>query len=123
MAHEYEESPEMIGVAELRTLASLNQDFAALAATVLEHGLPGAWQCPRCGEYTASWPAASRWDDETAICSDCGREEGIHEFLDGTYRQHSALMDPEMSGWKYIDDGIPVMSVDGWSRWAKGGAA
>ena len=36
--------------------------------------------CPRCGGYYADFPALSRVDNETSICSPCGTEEAIQDF-------------------------------------------
>ena len=34
-------------------------------------------QCPRCNESYDGYPAVSRTDNETEICSDCGLAEAI----------------------------------------------
>ena len=36
--------------------------------------------CTRCGEYYTEFPALSRVDNETSICSPCGTEEAIQDF-------------------------------------------
>lgn len=37
--------------------------------------------CPRCGNITdMAFPALSRVDNKTAICSPCGLDEAIRQF-------------------------------------------
>jgi hypothetical protein len=38
------------------------------------------WLCPSCLQITDCYPAISRKDDETEICSDCGLAEALEEF-------------------------------------------
>ena len=40
----------------------------------------GAKFCPRCGGYYTDFPALSRVDNKTSICSPCGTEEAIQDF-------------------------------------------
>ena len=41
-------------------------------------------KCPRCTKLIKGFPALSRTDNETYICSDCGTQEGMEDyFLDG----------------------------------------
>ena len=37
--------------------------------------------CPRCGAEIKSYPATSRCDNKTNICSDCGLAEAMHNFF------------------------------------------
>ena len=39
------------------------------------------WICPRCGEETTSFPALSRRDNKTKICSRCGTEEAMIDLF------------------------------------------
>ena len=39
------------------------------------------WICPRCGEETTSFPALSRRDNKTKICSKCGTEEAMIDLF------------------------------------------
>lgn len=39
------------------------------------------WTCPRCGEETTSFPALSRRDNKTEICSKCGTEEAMIDLF------------------------------------------
>ena len=38
-------------------------------------------ECPRCKKKFSGYPALSRVDNETEICSDCGVEEAIEQFI------------------------------------------
>jgi hypothetical protein len=37
-------------------------------------------KCPRCGEEYSEFPALSRVDNETAICSTCGMREAMADY-------------------------------------------
>lgn len=37
--------------------------------------------CPRCGKYIESYPALSRKDNKTKICSDCGTAEALESYI------------------------------------------
>ena len=39
-------------------------------------------KCPICGKPIGNCPALSRKDNKTEICSDCGRQEAIDEFIE-----------------------------------------
>jgi len=41
----------------------------------------GEKNCPRCGVPVYGYPALSRVDNHTYICSDCGAEEAIRQFM------------------------------------------
>lgn len=37
--------------------------------------------CPRCGDhYRRCYPALSRVDNKTSVCSDCGTEEALEDY-------------------------------------------
>lgn len=36
-----------------------------------------SWICPKCGKETTEYPALSREDNETEICSDCAEAEAF----------------------------------------------
>jgi len=36
--------------------------------------------CPRCEKEIETFPALSRRDNKTDICSDCGRTEALEDF-------------------------------------------
>jgi transposase len=38
-------------------------------------------KCPRCGEKMDKYPALSRRDNETGICSPCGSEEALVDII------------------------------------------
>ena len=40
-----------------------------------------SWICPRCGKETADYPAISRTDNKTEICSQCGIDEAMSNWL------------------------------------------
>lgn len=40
--------------------------------------------CPRCGDSDMEFPALSRTDNKTKVCSQCGRIEGIEHLVMGT---------------------------------------
>lgn len=37
--------------------------------------------CPRCGDEITTFPALSRFDNETDICSECGTREAFYNLL------------------------------------------
>jgi len=39
------------------------------------------WVCPRCSRITSKYPALSRRDNKTEICSDCGVDEAMFDFV------------------------------------------
>lgn len=41
--------------------------------------------CPRCHERIYGYPALSRRDNKTYICSECGVKEAMEDFLDTPY--------------------------------------
>ena len=38
------------------------------------------WDCPRCQKSTFDFPAISRRDNKTEICSDCGVSEAMADY-------------------------------------------
>ena len=38
-------------------------------------------KCPRCGEMYTGFPAMSRVDNKTDICSPCGTQEGLDDYF------------------------------------------
>lgn len=71
--------------------------------------------CPRCGgpipnaEHEGEYPGAtSRWDNKTEICSKCGNEEGLIQFLaKDAGRNPSKAVHPTQGArlWDFIPDG------------------
>ena len=39
------------------------------------------WICPQCGKEITSFPALSRRDNKTEICSKCGMEEAMIDLF------------------------------------------
>ena len=37
--------------------------------------------CPKCKQEYMGYPAISRDDNKTEICSECGVKEALHNFL------------------------------------------
>lgn len=40
-----------------------------------------SWECPRCEMITTEYPALSRRDNKTNICSKCGEQEAFEDFF------------------------------------------
>jgi ribosomal protein S27AE len=40
-----------------------------------------AWECPRCHASTFDFPATSRRDNKTEICSECGVSEAMADYF------------------------------------------
>ena len=38
------------------------------------------WKCPSCGMISTTYPALSRRDNKTNICSDCGTREALEDW-------------------------------------------
>lgn len=38
------------------------------------------WECPRCGKTVTDYPALSRRDNKTNICSQCGTDEAMLDW-------------------------------------------
>ena len=43
--------------------------------------------CPRCKKAYTGFPALSRRDNKTSICSPCGTEEALDDYFDVPLRQ------------------------------------
>ena len=37
-------------------------------------------KCPKCGKYYVGYPALSRRDNKTKICSECGMLEALQDY-------------------------------------------
>ena len=44
-------------------------------------------KCPICGKEIVGYPALSRKDNKTKICSDCGQEEALQAFIEYSNRK------------------------------------
>jgi len=40
-----------------------------------------AWKCPECKKSVKEYPAISRKDNKTEICSQCGFDEAMAQFF------------------------------------------
>ena len=45
------------------------------------NGLREAWKCPVCEDTVTDFPAISRRDESTEICSECGVREAMADFF------------------------------------------
>lgn len=45
--------------------------------------------CPRCLKDWTGFPALSRLDNKTAICSPCGVEEGLDDYFGQPLQQYT----------------------------------
>ena len=44
------------------------------------------WTCPRCKQKTTDYPALSRKDNKTEICSQCGTDEAMIQWANNKPR-------------------------------------
>ena len=49
------------------------------------NGLSDPWKCPHCKDTVTDFPAISRRDNRTEICSDCGITEALEDELGKNY--------------------------------------
>lgn len=67
----------------LESIQEVNEDSKTLSykaikeENVIKEGLN---TCPRCGNEIIGYPAVSRFDNETEICSDCGTDEAFENL-------------------------------------------
>ena len=45
------------------------------------------WRCPRCLKEVIGYPAISRRDCKTKICSNCGTEEAMFDFKINQFKE------------------------------------
>lgn len=57
------------------------------------------WTCPRCNHPTGDFPALSRKDNASAVCSQCGTDEAM--------RQWSGLDPWPAEPWPFLDRPTP----------------
>lgn len=62
--------------------------------------------CPRCGSfYDSRYPALSRTDNTTHICSSCGTNEAMQDaFGGGCSPQTDWAVSPAPLGWRAVTD-------------------
>lgn len=46
--------------------------------------------CPKCGRQYEGYPATSRIDNKTKICSDCGLREALEDYADSIRKEGEA---------------------------------
>ena len=44
------------------------------------------WICPKCKNKTKDFPALSRRDNKTKICSTCGSMEALNDLANGLFK-------------------------------------
>jgi transcription elongation factor Elf1 len=75
-------------------------------------GLAKVWTCPRCKKKTTNYPAISRRDNISGICSDCGTAEAmidvsIHSTIDKKMQIAALVIDamwlPTETYQKFLD--------------------
>ena len=67
----------------LESVQSTNEDTRVKSYKVLKEEnviKEGLNTCPRCGKEIIGYPAVSRFDNETEICSDCGMDEAFENM-------------------------------------------
>ena len=47
-------------------------------------------KCPHCGEQMSKFPALSRRDNKTLICSDCGKLEALIDIMNAYKEKEDA---------------------------------
>jgi len=45
------------------------------------NGLADPWECPNCKDTVTDFPAISRRDNATEICSQCGNDEALADYF------------------------------------------
>lgn len=92
----------LIETARAKEMGDVVTKFENLMAEALMYEVD-PWLCPRCGTWSAMYPCVSRWDQETAVCSDCGRQEAFIEYRNGTYRVGSIFLHPIDGEFKWVE--------------------
>lgn len=70
-------------------------------------------KCPKCGNEMGKYPALSRVDNKTEICSDCGVKEALEIFLKSNRDQQlkedlETIIDLTKCGDELFHDGIEL---------------
>lgn len=56
------------------------------------YNLDTSWYCPGCEQMVKGFPAISRKDNKTEICSDCGVQEAMMDLTDAIWeRKHTCI--------------------------------
>lgn len=70
----------------LKSVQNVNDDVKSLSRKALKETTElnkNGRKCPRCGNIMLGYPAISRFDNVTEICSDCGTEESLENMMGG----------------------------------------
>lgn len=57
-----------------------DRSMAYIIREILEKQVSNPRICPKCGNQIIGYPALSREDNKTEICSNCGTKEALQEF-------------------------------------------
>lgn len=60
-------------------------------------------RCPVCGKEYTEFPALSRKDNKTEICSSCGSAEALYEFFMLDDKKMKPMVEDVMRGYKYAE--------------------
>ena len=71
--------------AQLKGMRMMWQDCTEM---VRGNGLRDVWTCPHCKEEVNDFPAISRRDNKTEICSDCGTKEALNDYFKSNKEEH-----------------------------------
>lgn len=71
----------VIGVDDLGSLLMDWDNGSSLNVLYGEDKVEILRYCPKCNKEYIGYPAISREDNETEICSECGTKEAIDEFM------------------------------------------
>ena len=73
----YKERQDRLGEKEKPYLEALEAEVKARAN-----------RCPKCNKPIYGYPALSRKDNKTEICSECGNKEALNEWLEYKMREN-----------------------------------
>lgn len=80
--------------------------------------------CPRCLEIYAGYPALSRRDNRTDICSDCGTKEALMDYFPLSKIQNKDSFAVELLREKTFQNSLKKHQFknkfEGWLTWKKG---
>ena len=94
----------------VRTSKKGKQFYAGKGMEKQKVPIKKSWVCPRCGKTTEDYPAISRRDNETKICSQCGLDEALIDFTN--HKENVKTNQSEMSKPKKVIQFHPLERVD-----------
>lgn len=62
------------------------------------------WICPFCGKETTEYPALSRSDNKTKICSECGMKEAMIDYFTNIQLDYEDDADKSDMDWLYVPE-------------------